>query len=163
MVELEGGEVEPVQLEKIDIYIEQIYSGNFKNGEGKFSVVLEVIKNDKPITREHYKGYKGTTKNRLPLLACIEALKYIKQPCEIEIHIDSPYMTASIRLLDGWIKDGIEKHKNADLWQKYIELAEQHLITITQEKRNQYSPAMKVQLGIKEILLIEDYREEDKY
>lgn len=163
MVELEGGEVKPVQLEKIDIYIEQAYSGNFATGQGKFSVVLEVIKNDQPVTREHFKGYKNTTKNRLPILACIEALKYIKKPCEIEIHIDSPYMAASIRLLDRWTKEGLDNHKNADLWKKYIELAEQHLISITQEKRNEYSPAMKIQLGVKEILMIEDYREENEF
>ena len=152
-----------MQLQKIDVYIEQIYSGNFKNGEGRFSVVLEVMKDGKPITREHYRGYKGTTKNRLPLLACIEALKHIKKACEIEIHIDSPYMVASTRLLDGWVKEGLEKHKNADLWKKYLDLAEQHLITISQEKRNEYSPAMRVQLGMKELCMIEDFREENEF
>lgn len=159
MDNLEGGEVEPVQ--QIDVYIEQVWSGNFASGTGKFSIVLELKKDGQLYTKEHFKGYKGTSKNRLPILACIEMLKCMKVPCEIKAHIDSPYMTGAMPFLDGWKKD-LKSHKNADLWEKYIELAEPHTIEFIQEKHNEYSPAMKVQIEVKEILLIEDYRPEDQ-
>lgn len=163
MDKLEGGEVEPVQLQKVDIYIEQIYSGNFKNGEGRFSIVLEIIREGTPITKEHFRGYKGTSKQRLGILACIEALKCMKEACEIQIHIDCPYVSGSISFLEKWQKEGWENRKNKDLWMKYIELSSKHLVTVVNEKHNQYSPAMKVQLGMKELVLIEDWREENEY
>lgn len=164
MAKLEGGEVEPVQLQKVDIYIDQVYSGNFKNGEGKYSIVLEVIKDGQPVTKEHFRGYKGTSKNRLPLLACIDALKCMKVACEIKFHVDSPsYIIGSLSFLEKWKKEGLEKHKNADLWEKYMALADKHLISFEQEKHNQYTPAMRFQIGVKEIAMIEDYREENQF
>ncbi|MBR3770717.1 MAG: hypothetical protein IKL07_00455 [Clostridium sp.] len=149
-------------MQQINVYIEQQFIGNFKAGDGKFSVVLELNKDGRPRTREHYRGYRGTTKNRLAILSCIEALNHITKPCEITIFIDSPYMQTSSRWLESWIKEGLEGRKNADLWAKYYKLSSQHLITIENKKVNDYSPAMRMQLGIKEIVTFDDYIPENE-
>lgn len=149
-------------MQKISIFIDLEYKGSFGCGEGKFSIVLEAIKNEQIATKQHFRGYRNTTKNRVALLACIDALSYVKVPCEIDIHIYSPYVVGSVNLLDKWQQEGIEKRKNADLWKKYIEKSKQHLISFVNEKANQYTPAMDVQRQINEFAMQEDYREENE-
>ena len=148
-------------MQKVNVYIEQQYSGNFGAGVGKFSIVLELETNKGIVTREHYRGYKGTTKNRLALLACIEALKHITKTCEIKFFIDSPYVVGSIDVLEEWIRKG-DKKKNWDLWTKYHELASKHMISFENMRENAYTPAMKIQLGIQEMIMVQDYRPENE-
>ncbi len=160
MDKLEGGEVEPVQ--QVNIYIEQQFTGNFKAGNGKYSIVLELETTKGTITREHYKGYRGTTKNRLAILACIEALSHLTKPCEVTIRLYSPYMEQSAKWLESWVRQGLDDKKNSDLWKKYYKLSLQHLVTVKNEKTNTYTPAMKMQLETKEMLILEDYQPENE-
>lgn len=149
-------------MQKVNIYIDQWFTGNFGCGDGKFSVLLEVETQKGTRTREHYRGYTGTSKNRLAILACIEALSHMTQPCSVMIHIDSPYMVASADRLTEWKQQGIENRKNGDLWKKYIELEEKHLVSFVYEKKNPYTPAMKIQINTREIIITEDYRPENE-
>lgn len=149
-------------MQQVNAYIEQVFQGNFKCGNGKLSVVLEMETAKGIVTREHYKGYRGTSKNRLAILACIEALTHIIKACEVNIFINSSYMETSAKWLDNWVKEGLSQRKNGDLWEKYIKLAEKHLVTVKNQQRNSYSPAMKVQLGMKEIIWLEDYQPENE-
>lgn len=149
-------------MQQVNIYIDQQFNGNFKSGDGRFSVVLEVQTEKGPVTRVHYKGYTGTSKNRLAILACTTALEYMKRPCKVTIHIDSPYVTVSADKLEEWQEQGIEKHKNYDLWKKYIDLARIHMVNFVQAKENQYSPAMRVQMNVAEFITLEDYRPENE-
>jgi len=150
-------------MKKISIYIDIDYKGNFACGEGKISIVLEMIRNNIPYTKTHFRGYKGTTKNRIALLACIAALSYVKEGCEITMHIDSTYVTNSAESLNKWQQDGLESKKNSDLWKKYIRAAENHLIDFVNEKENEYSRAMAVQRNMTEIYMINDYRQENEF
>lgn len=149
-------------VQQVNVYIEQSFQGNFKEGDGKYSIVLELETSKRIVTREHYKGYRSTSKNRLAILACIEALEHITKPCEVNIFLNSPYMETSSRWLNDWVKEGLDKRKNGDLWEKYRAAAERHLVTIKNEKVNSYTPAMKVQLGMKEIIMIEDHQSENE-
>lgn len=158
------------KVHKIDIYIETKYEGNFACGKGSYSILLELIdKDNNPLTREHFGGYLETTNNRLCILSIINALKCVKKPCEIEIHINNGYVAGVInndRLNaweeSGWISTGKEI-KNADLWQQYIKHSENHLIYITAEKENSYTKAMIFMLGTQKINYITDYRKENEY
>lgn len=108
-------------MNKIDIYIETKYEGNFANGKGTYFIVLEIMdKDNNPHTKEHFGGYKETTNNRLCIHAVISALKCMKKACEIEIHISNAYVAGSInsgRINEwekaGWTSNGKEV-KNAD-------------------------------------------------
>lgn len=151
-------------MKKISIYIDIDYKGNFACGEGKISIVLEMLRGNIPLTKEHFCGYKETTKNRIAILACIAALSYVKEACEITIHIDNNYVVNGVASLIDWQREGVlEEKKNSDLWRKYIKAAGNHLIDFVNEKENEYSRAMAVQRNMTEIYMINDYRQENEF
>ena len=69
-----------------------------------------------------------TTNNRMELLAAINALKLLKEPCDVEIFSDSAYLVNAF--LEGWIfgwkkKNWIRKNEeipNSDLWEELYQL-----------------------------------------
>jgi len=72
---------------------------------------------------------ENTTNNRMELLAIIEALKILKEPCEIKLFTDSNLMVQSINeWLFTWVKKNFKNKKNVDLWQEYLKLAKNHKI-----------------------------------
>ncbi len=75
-----------------------------------------------------------TTNNRMEITAVIEALKRLRQACEIELYTDSKYvMDGATRWLTGWKakdwKNAAKKPvKNKDLWQLLEQQMSPHLI-----------------------------------
>lgn len=65
-----------------------------------------------------------TTNNRMEMMAVIEGLNVLKEPCEISIEIDSEYVKNGVtQWMEGWKKRGWmtaakKPVKNQDLWQK---------------------------------------------
>lgn len=83
--------------------------------------------------KEHEKigsgSQKDTTNNRMELLAIIEALKTLKEACEVELFTDSKLMVQSINeWLETWVKKGFKGKKNVDLWQEYLKVSKDHKI-----------------------------------
>lgn len=73
---------------------------------------------------------KDTTNNQMELRAIIEALRALKEPCEIALYTDSNLMVQSINeWLAGWVKKDFKGKKNVPLWKEYLELAKPHKIT----------------------------------
>ncbi len=71
----------------------------------------------------------NTTNNRMELTAVIEALKKLKEPCEIEIVSDSKYVCDGIgKWITNWQKKNFKNVKNPDLWKEYLTLATNHII-----------------------------------
>ncbi len=76
---------------------------------------------------EHCREVSGaeaaTTNNRMELRAAIEALRALKEPCEVTLFTDSEYLRNGITAwIHGWRRNGWrtkEKKpvKNGDLWQ----------------------------------------------
>lgn len=65
----------------------------------------------------------------MELLAVIEALKALKQPCSILVVTDSSYVANAINgWLAGWIKKELRGVKNPDLWSAYVEAAKPHVV-----------------------------------
>ncbi len=79
--------------------------------------------------RELFGGEPLTTNNRMELMAVIQALSALKQPCRVEIHLDSEYVRKGItEWITGWKSKGWrtaakQPVKNADLWQQLDALA----------------------------------------
>ncbi|MDA0206210.1 MAG: ribonuclease HI [Acidobacteria bacterium] len=77
-----------------------------------------------PQTKELSGGEPETTNNRMEMMAVIEGLRVLKEPCEIAIEIDSEYVKNGVtQWMDGWKKRGWmtaakKPVKNQDLWQK---------------------------------------------
>lgn len=79
--------------------------------------------------KEGFGSEKNTTNNRMELMAIIEALKILKEPCEIKIFTDSNLIVQSINeWLDDWIKKDFKGKKNVDLWKEYLKVSKSHQI-----------------------------------
>ena len=65
---------------KIDIYIITLWKGsNFAKGSGAYGILLEVVKDGTPYTKEHYAGWENLSYPKLQLRAAVgtgQALLY---------------------------------------------------------------------------------------
>ncbi len=112
-------------MKKIEIFTDGSSLGN--PGPGGWCALLRYKNHEKIISG----GERETTNNRMELTAVIEALKALKEPCEIELFSDSTYVLNSINeWLEGWIKKDFKNVKNVDLWKEFIEVSKNHKINI---------------------------------
>lgn len=86
-------------------------------------------------TKKEFFGFAPrTTNNRMELMAPIQGLLALKEPCEVEITTDSEYLLYGIT---KWIIKWKRRHwwrkhgpvRNADLWMELDELASLHETT----------------------------------
>lgn len=116
-------------MKKVLIYTDGACSGN--PGEGGWGAILMYGEREKELS-----GYEAvTTNNRMELTAAIEALKALKEPCEVELYSDSSYLINAFEnyWLAGWKKSGWknkskEEVKNSDLWKELDYLNVRHRI-----------------------------------
>ncbi len=114
-------------MKKVDIYTDGACSGN--PGEGGYGIVM--LYNG--ARKEVNKGFTLTTNNRMELLAVIDALNLLKEPCQVNLFSDSKYVVQAIT--DGWLVGWIQKNwknskkepvKNIDLWKQLLPLLNKH-------------------------------------
>jgi ribonuclease HI len=80
-------------------------------------------------------GELATTNNRIELKAAIEALRLLREPCEIKFFTDSQYLrkgiTESIKgwRARGWITREKKPVKNSDLWRELDTLSAPHQVS----------------------------------
>ena len=117
-------------MKKIEIFTDGACSGN--PGKGGWGAILRFGEYQKELSG----GEKNTTNNRMELTAVIEALKALKEPCEVVITTDSKYVSDAVTLgwAENWRKNGWKKADkkpalNADLWEQLLELLAQHKVT----------------------------------
>lgn len=113
-------------MKKVFLYCDGSSLGN--PGPGGWCSILEYNGREKVISG----GEPHTTNNRMELLSVIEALKLLKEKCEVEIISDSQYVVNGInQWLSGWINRNFKNVKNPEMWKEYINLSEGHKITAT--------------------------------
>lgn len=104
-------------MKKVTIFTDGACSGN--PGVGGWAAILIFNGVEKEIS-----GYdKQTTNNRMEMFAVIQALRALKEACEVEIYTDSAYV-ADAFLKDwilsweknNWKTSGKSDVKNVDLW-----------------------------------------------
>ena len=84
--------------------------------------------------RKLYGGEPDTTNNRMELSAAIEALKALKEPCQVALTTDSQYVRKGItQWIEGWKRKGWKTAgnkpvKNVDLWQVLDTQAQRHQV-----------------------------------
>jgi len=98
-------------------------------GPGGYGVVLRHGEHGKELSG----GYRMTTNNRMELMACIAALEALKRPCSAILYSDSAYVVNGITKgwaerwrRHGWERPNGEMAENIDLWQRLLELQDQH-------------------------------------
>ena len=113
------------QLQHVDIYTDGACSPN--PGRGGWGALLISRKYSKRL--EISGSESETTNNRMELTAAIEALKALKQPCEVALYTDSKYLRNAFEenWLEGWQKKNWKtssgkKVLNRDLWEKLFKL-----------------------------------------
>ena len=81
-------------------------------------------------------GDASTTNNRMELTAFIEALRQLKEPCEVRLCSDSQYVINGLEKgwAKGWKRRGWKKSDgspalNPDLWEQALEQEARHKIT----------------------------------
>ena len=110
---------------QIEIFTDGSCLGN--PGAGGIGVLLRYKQHEKSLS----KGYFLTTNNRMELLAVIEALNSLKEPCDIHLYSDSQYMKNGITQwifnwkINNWKASSGKPVKNQDLWQQLDALAPQ--------------------------------------
>jgi ribonuclease HI len=105
-------------LNHVEIYTDGACKGN--PGPGGWGAWLKQGTTEKEI----FGGELNTTNNRMELLAVIEALTALKNPCEVTLYLDSEYVRKGItEWIHGWKARGWrtaakQPVKNVELWQR---------------------------------------------
>lgn len=74
-------------------------------------------------------GVANSTNNQMELLAVIEGLAALKEPCDVTLISDSSYVIKGINeWLEGWRRKNFAKVKNPELWQRYLEVSKSHKV-----------------------------------
>ena len=116
-------------MKQVIIYTDGACSGN--PGPGGWGAIL--IYKDKKLEISGYEEH--TTNNRMELIAPIQALMRLKEPCEVSVYSDSAYLVNAFqkRWLESWQRNGWRKSdkkpvENQDLWQRLLEFDRTHSI-----------------------------------
>lgn len=113
-------------MKQIVIYTDGACSGN--PGPGGWGALLQY----KGHERELFGGEKETTNNRMEIMAAVEALNALKEPCKVDLFTDSVYVRDGIsKWIEGWKRNGWQTSakkpvKNMDLWQALDEARKRH-------------------------------------
>ncbi len=114
-------------MKTVEIYTDGACSGN--PGPGGWGAVLKYGAYEKELSG----GAAETTNNRMELMAVIEALRQLKEPCIVELHSDSKYVIDALSLgwvygwqKKGWIKSDKKPALNVDLWETLLTLLAPH-------------------------------------
>ena len=106
-------------MKTVTIYTDGACSGN--PGPGGWGAVLRYGAHE----RELSGGEAQTTNNRMELTAVIEALRLLKEPCEVELYSDSKYVIDALSKgwvygwqKKGWVKSDKKPALNVDLWER---------------------------------------------
>ena len=117
-------------MKEVFLYTDGACRGN--PGRGGWGAILVYGK----FERELSGGEPVTTNNRMELMAAIEALSILKEPCEVTLTSDSKYLVDAIEKgwLTSWRKNGWRKSDrsevlNVDLWQRLIVQLEKHTVS----------------------------------
>lgn len=105
-------------MKHVEIFTDGACSGN--PGPGGWGAILRMGEHEKLLSGSEARS----TNNRMELMAVIQALEALKQPCRVTITTDSQYvMKGMTEWLPGWKRKNWRTAarkpvKNAELWQR---------------------------------------------
>lgn len=115
-------------MKVIHIYTDGACRGN--PGPGGWGAILRHGQHEKHL----FGAQTHTTNNRMELMAAIEAITAIKEPCQIELTTDSQYLRKGItEWIHQWKKNrwrtaSKQPVKNQDLWETLDHLIQTHQV-----------------------------------
>ena len=118
-------------MKQVEVYTDGACSGN--PGPGGWGAVLRYRFDGKVYEKELSGGDASTTNNRMELTAFIEALRQLKEPCEVRLCSDSQYVINGLEKgwakgwrARGWVKSDKKPAKNPELWGRLLDLLDKH-------------------------------------
>ena len=111
------------EKKQVQLFTDGACSGN--PGPGGWGAILRYKGQEKELSG----GESVTTNNRMELLAAIEGLSALKEPCRVTLTSDSKYLVDAVT--KGWVyawqKKGWKKSDNSpalnvDLWERLLPL-----------------------------------------
>ncbi len=122
-------------MKQIKVWTDGACSGN--PGAGGWCAILYYDGKTKAVSG----GEKDTTNNKMELLAVINGLKTLKEPCEVTLISDSAYVVNAFNdnWITNWVNNNWENSKrqpvaNKELWLDLIALTEIHKVRFTKVK-----------------------------
>ncbi len=117
-------------MKVITVYTDGACSGN--PGPGGWAAVLLYEGRERVLSGAE----PHTTNNRMELMAAIEALRALREPCTVRLHTDSTYLEKAFNAgwIASWIRSGWKTAakkpvENRDLWEQLLEAAAPHRVT----------------------------------
>lgn len=114
-------------MKTVSIYTDGACSGN--PGPGGWCAILRYGDIEKVISG----GEAQTTNNRMELLAVVNGLGALKEPCRVELWSDSKYVIDALSKgwavswrARGWRRADKKPALNVDLWELLLPLTERH-------------------------------------
>ncbi len=119
-------------MKHVHLYTDGSCLGN--PGPGGWGAILRLVIDGQE--KEFSGGFDKTTNNRMEIMAVLEGLRQLKEPCLVDVFSDSQYVCNAIqkKWLAGWRKNQWRKAdkkpvKNKDLWEALWPLLVQHQVT----------------------------------
>jgi len=115
-------------MKQVTIYTDGACRGN--PGPGGWGALIKFDSMEKEI----FGGKNDTTNNQMELLAAIEGLATLTEPCSVELFTDSKYVMDGItQWIKNWKKNNWKTAakkdvKNKELWQKLDHLISKHQV-----------------------------------
>ena len=122
-------------MKDVTIYTDGACSGN--PGPGGWGAILMYNENKKEISGAN----KQTTNNIMEITAVLEALKLLKEECNVKVYSDSAYVVNAFN--QGWIYNwkknnwktsGKTPVKNKELWEELYKFTQMHKIEFIKVK-----------------------------
>ncbi len=122
-------------MKEVTIYTDGACSGN--PGPGGWGAVLIYNENKKEISGAN----KETTNNIMEITAVLEAMKLLKEECNVKIYSDSAYVVNAFN--QGWIYNWMKNNwktankepvKNKELWEELYSLIQKHKVEFIKVK-----------------------------
>lgn len=120
-----------VIMKKVEIFTDGACKGN--PGPGGWGAILRYGAAEKEIRG----GEKETTNNRMEISAVLEALKCLKEPCEVTLYSDSQYVCNALKLgwakkwqKNNWMRNKKDPALNVDLWEELLKHYDMHNVEV---------------------------------
>lgn len=128
-------------MKQVEIFTDGACSGN--PGPGGWGAILRFNGHEKEISG----GERQTTNNRMELTGAIEALKLLKEPCEVTLTTDSKYVADGLSKgwakkwkANGWRKADKKPALNPELWDELLKLCDIHRVKVNWVKGHASHP-----------------------
>jgi ribonuclease HI len=138
-----GVHEEPPPIPSVEIYTDGGCEPN--PGPGGYGVVLLYPRK----RAEASGGFRLTTNNRMEILAAINGLEMLKQPCRVTLYSDSQYVVDA--MTKGWVQSWerkqwwhskTERVPNRDLWERLMQLCKTHQVDFRWVRGHAGNPEM---------------------